>query len=84
MKPIFPMAAEFGLPQWVFGMATYRFESAERLVCLYNASNVWSMGVLTLGAVPTSGAQLGRQMKAAPWRPCNRWTCPMSPSGIRP
>ena len=54
-EAIFPMAAEFGLPQWVFGMATYRFELAERLVCLYNASNVWSMGVLTLGAVPTFG-----------------------------
>jgi dipeptidyl aminopeptidase/acylaminoacyl peptidase len=49
-EAIFPMAAEFGLPQWVFGMATYGFESAERLVCLYNERNVWTMGVLTLGA----------------------------------
>lgn len=29
------MEAEFGLPQWVFGMSTYSFESAERIVCAY-------------------------------------------------
>ena len=29
------MPAEFGLPQWVFGMRTFAFESAERLVCCY-------------------------------------------------
>ena len=29
------MEAEFGQPQWVFGMFTYDFESAERLICTY-------------------------------------------------
>ncbi len=29
------MEAEFGMPQWVFGMSTYAFESAERIVCAY-------------------------------------------------
>ena len=29
------MEAEFGEPQWVFGMSTYGFESAETLVCTY-------------------------------------------------
>ncbi len=27
--------AEFGLPQWVFGMSTYGFTSAEQIVCAY-------------------------------------------------
>jgi dipeptidyl aminopeptidase/acylaminoacyl peptidase len=27
--------AEFGMPQWVFGMSTYAFENAERIVCAY-------------------------------------------------
>ncbi|MDT4966782.1 MAG: hypothetical protein QOJ64_1519, partial [Acidobacteriota bacterium] len=27
--------AEFGMPQWVFGMSAYAFESAERIVCAY-------------------------------------------------
>ncbi|MBN1247793.1 MAG: S9 family peptidase, partial [Anaerolineae bacterium] len=29
------MPAEFGLPQWVFGMSTYAYVSAERIVCSY-------------------------------------------------
>jgi dipeptidyl aminopeptidase/acylaminoacyl peptidase len=29
------MKAEFGMPQWGFGMSTYAFESAERIVCTY-------------------------------------------------
>lgn len=28
-----PMEAEFGQPQWVFGMSTYGFESPNRLLC---------------------------------------------------
>jgi dipeptidyl aminopeptidase/acylaminoacyl peptidase len=27
--------AEFGVPQWVFGMSTYAFVSAERIICSY-------------------------------------------------
>jgi dipeptidyl aminopeptidase/acylaminoacyl peptidase len=29
------MEAEFGMPQWGFGMSSYNFESAERIVCTY-------------------------------------------------
>ena len=29
------MAAEFGVPQWVFGRSTYGFESADRIICTY-------------------------------------------------
>ena len=35
VEPLCPMPAEFGLPQWVFGMSTYAFESANRIVCTY-------------------------------------------------
>jgi dipeptidyl aminopeptidase/acylaminoacyl peptidase len=35
VEPICPKAAEFGLPQWVFDMTTYGFESAEHLICTY-------------------------------------------------
>jgi len=34
-EPLCEMEAEFGLPQWVFGMSTYAFESPARLVCAY-------------------------------------------------
>ena len=30
-----PMEAEFGQPQWVFGMSTYAFVAPDRLVCSY-------------------------------------------------
>jgi dipeptidyl aminopeptidase/acylaminoacyl peptidase/uncharacterized protein (DUF2132 family) len=30
-----PMAAEFGLPQWAFGMSTYGFDANGHIVCTY-------------------------------------------------
>ena len=30
-----PMAAEFGVPQWAFGMSTYGFDARGRIVCTY-------------------------------------------------
>ena len=35
IKPVVQMEAEFGMPQWLFGMSTYAFESAQRLICTY-------------------------------------------------
>ncbi len=35
IEPLSEMPAEFGMPQWGFGMSTYAFESAERIVCAY-------------------------------------------------
>jgi dipeptidyl aminopeptidase/acylaminoacyl peptidase len=35
IEALCPMEAEFGLPQWVFGMSTYAFESEDRIVCAY-------------------------------------------------
>ncbi|MBN2003211.1 MAG: S9 family peptidase [Anaerolineae bacterium] len=34
-EPVVVMEAEFGLPQWVFGLRTYAFESEERIICTY-------------------------------------------------
>ncbi len=38
-----PMEAEFGVPQWVFGLSTYGFASTERIICAYNRRGTWSM-----------------------------------------
>ena len=35
VEPLCEMDAEFGAPQWVFGLSNYGFESAERLICTY-------------------------------------------------
>jgi dipeptidyl aminopeptidase/acylaminoacyl peptidase len=40
------MPAEFGLPQWVFGMSTYAFASAERIICAYTQDGVWHLASL--------------------------------------
>ena len=36
IEPLHTMEAEFGLPQWIFRMSTYGFESAGRIVCVYS------------------------------------------------
>ena len=43
IEPLYPMEAEFGKPQWAFGMSTYAFESAERIVCSYTRNGVWHL-----------------------------------------
>ena len=40
------LPAEFGLPQWVFGMSTYGFASAERIICAYTQDGVWHLASL--------------------------------------
>lgn len=44
------MAAEFGVPQWVFGRSTYGFESADRIICTYitqGTSHLASLNAVT-------------------------------------
>jgi len=40
------MAAEFGAPQWVFGLSTYAFESAEKIVCAFVETGLWKLGTI--------------------------------------
>jgi dipeptidyl aminopeptidase/acylaminoacyl peptidase len=46
IEALYPMSAEFGLPQWVFGMSMYAFESAERIVCAYIEQGFSKLGLL--------------------------------------
>lgn len=48
IEPLFPISAEFGLPQWVFGMSTYGFESEHRLICTYSQEGISKLGSLDL------------------------------------
>lgn len=47
-KPVVRMEAEFGMPQWVFGMSTYAFESARRLICAYTRKGRWQLAEIDL------------------------------------
>ncbi|MGL6137875.1 MAG: S9 family peptidase, partial [Planktothrix sp.] len=46
IEPLYPMATEFGLPLWVFGMSTYGFSSAEKIICTYSKNGNWYLASL--------------------------------------
>jgi dipeptidyl aminopeptidase/acylaminoacyl peptidase len=46
VEPLYTIDAEFGLPQWVFGMTTYCFESASRIVCVYGSGGIDQLAIL--------------------------------------
>jgi dipeptidyl aminopeptidase/acylaminoacyl peptidase len=48
IDPVCEMEAEFGLPQWVFGMSTYAVESAGRIVCAYAQGGIWHLASINM------------------------------------
>ena len=44
--PLAPMQAEFGQPQWVFGISTYAPAAAGRLVCSYVSGGLGRLAIL--------------------------------------
>lgn len=46
IEPMCDRQAEFGLPQWAFGMSTYAFASAERMICAYTENGAWHLASL--------------------------------------
>lgn len=48
IEPLCEMAAEFGLPQWVFGMSTYAFVSESKIICTYTQQGKWHLASLDL------------------------------------
>ncbi|MEG4275617.1 MULTISPECIES: S9 family peptidase [unclassified Microcoleus] len=48
VEPLCEMAAEFGLPQWVFGMSTYAVVSESKIICTYTQQGKWYLASLDL------------------------------------
>ena len=48
IEALCPMDAEFGEPQWVFGLSTYGFESSNHILCTYTQGGNWHLGRLDL------------------------------------
>ena len=46
VEPLCEMEAEFGRPQWIFGMSTYRFVSANQIICTYTQDGIWHLASL--------------------------------------
>ena len=64
IEPLCPKEAEFGLPQWVFGMSTYGFRSAKELICTYSEQGVQKLSTLNLDTlviteIPTPFTSIG-------------------------
>ena len=51
-KAVHPKSAEFGQPQWVFGMATYGFLSDSRILCSYRESGRSHIAILAEELLP--------------------------------
>ena len=49
IEKICEMEAEFGAPQWIFGLSTYAFESAERIVCTFAVRGIWKLALVDTG-----------------------------------
>jgi dipeptidyl aminopeptidase/acylaminoacyl peptidase len=47
-RPLVPMQAEFGAPQWNLGMSMYAFAGARRIVCAYTNAGLGRLAVLDL------------------------------------
>ena len=46
LKALYPKDAEFGRPQWSFGMSTYGFASPTRILCCYLQDGTWHLAWL--------------------------------------
>jgi dipeptidyl aminopeptidase/acylaminoacyl peptidase len=46
MIPLHPIAAEFGKPQWLFGMTTYGFDANGRILCIYEQDTDSRLAIL--------------------------------------
>jgi len=48
VEPLAPRTAEFGVPQWLFGMSTYDFVAQDRIVCAFGEQGLWRLGEIDL------------------------------------
>jgi dipeptidyl aminopeptidase/acylaminoacyl peptidase len=58
VEALAPMDAEFGAPQWQFGLSTYAFLPDGRIACLYGRGPMWRLGLLEPGAARVTPLEL--------------------------
>jgi dipeptidyl aminopeptidase/acylaminoacyl peptidase len=51
IEPIYPLAAEFGRPQWNFRMSTFAFGAAQMLICCYVQNGVHCLSRVDLASL---------------------------------
>jgi dipeptidyl aminopeptidase/acylaminoacyl peptidase len=80
------MEAEFGAPQWLFGLSLYAFESSGRIVCAYTQDGIWHLASLDtergdLEAIETPYTDIW-SVRAAPGRVLFAAGSPSEPASI--
>jgi dipeptidyl aminopeptidase/acylaminoacyl peptidase len=80
------MEAEFGVPQWIFGLSTYAFESADRIVCAFAEQGIWRLGTIDtrsrkIERIETPYTEISF-VRAAPGRAVFRAGSPTEPFSI--
>ncbi len=85
-EPVCEMHAEFAMPQWVFGMSSYAFESAETIVCTYIENGLSKLGLIDTGTKKYEPIDCPytdiRYLRAAPGFAVIRAASPTTPSAI--
>ncbi|HEX9295301.1 MAG TPA: prolyl oligopeptidase family serine peptidase, partial [Polyangiaceae bacterium] len=53
VEPVHRRSAEFGVPQWAFGMSTYAFVAKDQIICIFTENGMWHLAKLdtTSGAI---------------------------------
>ena len=49
-RPVAPMEAEFGVPQWAFGLSTYAFAGPGKLLCTFSTRGLGRLAVIDLAS----------------------------------
>jgi len=86
VEPLVEMEAEFGMPQWVFGMTSYAFESANRIICAYTQQGTYRLASLDttagkLDLIETPYTQIW-ELRAVPGRVVFGAGSPTEPGSI--
>lgn len=48
-QPLWPVEAESGMPQWVFGLSTYGWVDRDTIACAYQRDGTWRLALLSGG-----------------------------------
>jgi len=86
VEPLVEMEAEFGAPQWVFGMSLYAYESAERIICAYTQHGDWHLASLDVASrkltpIETPYSDIA-QLRASPGRVVFLGGSPTEPESV--
>ncbi|MGI9164878.1 MAG: S9 family peptidase [Pyrinomonadaceae bacterium] len=86
IEPVTELNSELGVPQWIFGLSNYAFESVDRIVCTYYERGISQLALIdvrtrSLKTVANSYTDI-TFMRAAPGQAVFRAGSPAEPPSI--